>query len=317
MKVVMIMPGYGSQFLGMSKELYDNYRIVQEYFEQANQCLDINFVKLCFASSENELAKPLHAYTALFLTQTAIAAVLAAEEIPVSLFVGHNTGDYAAIAAAGGISLPDGLYLLHKYAQFYQVFLDEHPSNIIRISANAKTIASLINSIEDQGHTLGASHYYQENEIAVSGSSDAIHALIRLCNDRDISYQEEDLGYELHNPYAQPLVNTFQPYLTKIDFKALLAPVMRSMDRSLITSSEEIAQTIVDRITYPTRFDILLEALDGADCIAHCGLEDRLTNIIAHRYPNKPLITINQRSDIMQLKNMINKPTTVDEIIKE
>ena len=46
MKIGIVFPGYGSQFVGMGKDFYDESRIVQEYFEEAHNCLDINFVKL-------------------------------------------------------------------------------------------------------------------------------------------------------------------------------------------------------------------------------------------------------------------------------
>ena len=67
MKIALLFPGYGSQFVGMGKELYDEYRIVQEYFEEASHVLNNNFVKLCFASSDVELSKMVNAYTSLFL----------------------------------------------------------------------------------------------------------------------------------------------------------------------------------------------------------------------------------------------------------
>ena len=57
MKIMMLFPDYGKQFVGMGKDLYDTSRIVQEYFEEASHCLDENFVKLCFASSEQEIKK--------------------------------------------------------------------------------------------------------------------------------------------------------------------------------------------------------------------------------------------------------------------
>ena len=46
MKIAMIFPGYGSQYVGMGKELYDESRIMQEYFEEASNCLNINFRKI-------------------------------------------------------------------------------------------------------------------------------------------------------------------------------------------------------------------------------------------------------------------------------
>ena len=44
MKIGMLFPGYGSQFVGMDKDLYDESRTFQEYFEEASNCLNVNFV---------------------------------------------------------------------------------------------------------------------------------------------------------------------------------------------------------------------------------------------------------------------------------
>ncbi len=76
MKIALLFPGYGSQFVGMAKELYNENRIVQEYFDEASNCLDTNFLKLCFASSEIEIGMMSHAYTSIFLVSSAIYALL-------------------------------------------------------------------------------------------------------------------------------------------------------------------------------------------------------------------------------------------------
>src|SRR5690606_20836996 len=125
MKIGMVFPAQGSQFVGMGKELYDDSRIMQEYFEQASNCLDINFVKLCFASSDAELSILNHTYTSLFLVSSSLYALLKDAGIEPSIVAGYNIGEYAAMHAASSLSLPDGLYLLNKYANFYQDLLKE------------------------------------------------------------------------------------------------------------------------------------------------------------------------------------------------
>ena len=125
MKIACLFPGYGSQFVGMAKELYDEYRIVQEYFEQANYCLpDLNFIKLCFASSDIDISQMQHAYTANFLVGSSLYGLLREQGFKPDVVLGCNQGEYAALYAAKSFSFPDGLYLLSKYASFYMQALE-------------------------------------------------------------------------------------------------------------------------------------------------------------------------------------------------
>ena len=105
----------------MAKEFYNQERLVQEFFEQASNCLDQNFIKLCFASSEKELMETANTQTAVFLVSSAIFTLLKEKYgiIP-DIVAGHSLGEYSALFAAGGINFPDGLYLLKKRALLWR-----------------------------------------------------------------------------------------------------------------------------------------------------------------------------------------------------
>lgn len=137
MKTALLFPGYGSQFVGMGKELYDEYRIVQEYFEEASHVLDINFVKLCFASSDSEISQLTNAYTSLFLIGACVSAVLKEQGITIDTVAGYNNGETTALFAAGCFSLPDGLYLLNKFCSFYQEIVDQMDVDALHITGIA------------------------------------------------------------------------------------------------------------------------------------------------------------------------------------
>src|SRR6266404_879736 len=118
----------------MGKELYDEYRIVQEYFEEAAHVLNINFVKLCFASSDTELSELVNAYTSLFLVGASTYAVLKEHGVTPDVVAGYNNGEATALFAASCFSLPDGLYLLNKFCSFYQEYIDAHTVDTMRVS---------------------------------------------------------------------------------------------------------------------------------------------------------------------------------------
>ena len=43
-----VFPGQGSQFPGMGKDLYDQYRIAKILFESANKSLELDIAKIMF-----------------------------------------------------------------------------------------------------------------------------------------------------------------------------------------------------------------------------------------------------------------------------
>ena len=103
MKLALLFPGYGSQFVGMGKELYDEYRIVQEYFEEASNCANINFVKLNFASSDAEISNLQNGNLSLFLTTVSTIYAIKNLGIEIDLVAGHGIGEFAAICCANVI----------------------------------------------------------------------------------------------------------------------------------------------------------------------------------------------------------------------
>src|SRR3972149_740986 len=104
MKIGMLFSGYGGQYVGMGKDLYDNSRAMQELFEEASNCLGSNFVKLCFASSDAELSSIENAYVAIFLLGASLYTLLHEAGVKVDLVAGHDIGEFAALFASGSLS---------------------------------------------------------------------------------------------------------------------------------------------------------------------------------------------------------------------
>ena len=52
-----VFPGQGAQFIGMGKDLYDNYSIAKKMFEQANEILGFRITDLMFAGTDEAPGK--------------------------------------------------------------------------------------------------------------------------------------------------------------------------------------------------------------------------------------------------------------------
>ena len=307
MKVALLFPGYGSQFVGMGKELYDEYRIVQEYFEEASNCLNNNFVKLCFASSDAELSKLANAYSSLFLVGTATYAVLKQYDMPIDIVAGYNNGETSALFAAGCFSLPDGLYLLNKLCSFYQEYLDAHDFDALHISkVPVAEIELLCKKISTDEHSLFIAVYNSPTDVIVAGDQ---KTLLQLRDSLDGTAVFEQVGAEigLHSALMNSVVESFKSYLEKVDFKDLKMPLISCIDGKKVELGEDIKERFLSHIYSPVDFTHIMRQLRDYDYILTVMPGDKLRDMIKEQYPDKTVMSIAKKADIDTLKEIMGE----------
>ena len=308
MKIIMLFPGYGSQFVGMAKELYDESRIIQEYFEEASNCLNVNFVKLCFASSDIELGKMPSAYTATFLVSSALFALLKEEGIVPDAVTGYNLGEYSAIYAAGGFSFPDGLYLLNKFATFYQETLEKVEVAILQIKGvPTETIEDFCYKASKGEQNVFVAIYNTEADTVVAGHADAVEYVREWVTKNHPKAAIEDRAHEvgLHSDYMNEVAEKFALYLEKVDFKDLAYPFF--VDDQRIDHGDDVKARVIDHICMPILWDAVLSSLVDYDLIIEVGPGSMLSSMAKNKYPDKLIYAVNKRSDIDNIKQLLEK----------
>lgn len=306
MKIALLFPWYGSQFVGMGKELYDEYRIVQEYFEEAANCLNVNFVKLCFATSDTELSKMSNAYTATFLVSCSIAALLKEQGLQPTMVAGYNLGELAAIHAAGGISLPDGLYLLNKFASFYQESLETMDVAVVHVAGiSSEELQALCAKINEAHSRIDIAIYTTENDHIVTGTREAINVLVEKLRVLSVTCDESSLEIGLHSELMEPVAKQMRMYAEKVDFKNSAFPVVSAIDARVIEQAEDIKECALKLIESPVRWTLVMDVLADIDLCIEVGPGSKLMGMVKEKYPDKLMISINKIADLVDLKKLI------------
>jgi len=304
MKVGIIFPGYGSQFVGMGKEFHGSSRLMQEYFEQASQCLDLNFVKLAFSSSESELTKFEKGYPVLFATTFSIAQIMKEAGLNISLVAGYDIGEYAAIAAGGGLSLPDGLYLLNKYAGMFTEMLHEKRYNAVRIKGLTEDEIKLFCARATNGNQISyISAQELEEQFVVTGTAESMDIVI---NEIKSTTQAEvfpaTLGSGLHSPLMDEVLKKIKMYLEKVDFKEVSIPFVASVTGQALKDGDAVRAAVMQQIHAPLRWKETMEAFVYCDVIVTIGDCGLTRELCAYLYPHKKVFCITMPEDVQALK---------------
>ena len=104
----LVFPGQGSQTIGMGKDFFENFDLVKNLFNEADDSLGISLSKIILEGPKDELDLTINTQPAIFLISYSIFQVMK-KEFHIDLdsakyFAGHSLGEYSALCAANYLS---------------------------------------------------------------------------------------------------------------------------------------------------------------------------------------------------------------------
>ena len=126
-----VFPGQGAQYVGMGKDLYQNYPAAKSLFDKANEILHFDLTQIMFEGTDEELKQTKVTQVAVFLHSIASFTVL--NQHTISMVAGHSLGEYTALVACKALSFEDALVLVSKRAAAMQKACVQNPSTMLAV----------------------------------------------------------------------------------------------------------------------------------------------------------------------------------------
>jgi len=266
-----VFPGQGAQFTGMGKDLYDSSDLAKEMFNQANEVLGFDIVKIMFEGSEEELKQTKVTQPAIFLHSTILAACLG-EEFQPDMVAGHSLGEFSALVANGTLNFEDGLKLVYQRALAMQKACEVEPSTMAAIlGLEDEVVENICASVDG---IVVAANYNCPGQLVISG---AVKAVELACEKLTEAGAKRALilpvGGAFHSPLMEPAREELAAAIEKTTFNNPKCPVYQNVTASAVSSPDEIKKNLVFQLTAPVKWTQTMNQMlaDGASEIIEVG----------------------------------------------
>ena len=269
-KTVWMFPGQGAQKAGMAKDFYEKSAAARAVFDEAAEALDFDLKTLCFTEHE-DLHQTEYTQPCLVTACLAIAQELRARGRKPDMTAGLSLGEYAAIAAAGGMGALDAIRLVRRRGLLMQ---NTVPAGVGSMCAVLGMETAVMEDVIADMEGVTVANYNCPGQIVITGRTAAVQTAaekLKAAGARRV------VPLKVSGPFHSPLLESAGEELARelasVEFHGLEAPYYANVTAAKVTDPAEIAPLLAKGVSSPVHWQQSVEAMiaDGADTFVEIG----------------------------------------------
>ncbi len=262
--IAFIFPGQGSQYVGMGKELYENFSVAKKIFEEADDTLHLSISGLCFNGPEEALKLTENTQPALLTTSIATLKVLQAEKGLIPQFTaGHSLGEYSALVGSGAFTFAEAVKIVRLRGKFMQEAVPVGEGAMAAVLGMEREQVEKICEEVSSGEVLTPANFNCPGQIVIAGHAKAVERAIERVKKDGKKAVPLPVSAPFHSPLMKPAGDRLEKALEEISVSNLRIPVVTNVEAEVNTSKDRVKGLLVAQVSSPVRWEESMRKMIG------------------------------------------------------
>jgi [acyl-carrier-protein] S-malonyltransferase len=274
-KWAFLFPGQGSQYVGMGKDLKQNFKVAADVFAEADEALHEDLSKLCFEGPEDDLKLTRNTQPAILTVSIAALRVLQQETglVP-AMTAGHSLGEYSALVASGALQFTDAVAIVRKRGTFMQEAVPVGVGGMAAVLGMETEVLEQICKESAEGQAVSPANYNCPGQIVISGHMEAVkRAAARAEAAGAKKVVMLPVSAPFHSSLMKPAAEKLGKALEPITVHDLKIPVLSNVEADFYPSKNDVKRLLTEQVDHPVRWIEEMEKMvrEGVDKCVEIG----------------------------------------------
>lgn len=278
-KIAFIYPGQGAQKAGMGADFYVGSEKARELYDAAEQALALELKGLCFEEND-KLDLTEYTQAALVTTCLAMTRVVREAGIMPDITAGLSLGEYAAIAASGGMDELDAIRLVRKRGILMQ---NTVPAGVGAMCAVMGMETAQVEQMLSPVQGVDIANYNCPGQIVITGYKEAVEEAAQKLKEEGAKRTVMlNVSGPFHSPLLIPAGEALSEELSQVTLRDLRIPYVTNVGAEKVEDISRTKELLARQVSSPVRWQQSMDLMisEGVDVFVEIGPGRTLTGFM-------------------------------------
>jgi [acyl-carrier-protein] S-malonyltransferase len=267
-KVAFVFPGQGSQYVGMGRDLCEQFLVAKKIFAEADDALGFSLSRLCFMGPESELNMTENTQPAMLTASIAALRVLESETpLRADFAAGHSLGEYSALVCAGALRFADAVKIVAQRGRFMQEAVPAGDGRMaVVLGLGMDKLRSLCEEASNS-EVVAPANLNGGGQIVIAGTKGAVGRAMTLATQQGAK-RVFDLAVSapFHCELMRPAAERLRRALDDIVIQPLSVGVISNVEAEVNYDAGRVKSLLTAQAVQPVRWEESVRKLEALGC---------------------------------------------------